>query len=233
MRILAQLGGRPASVAAKPVTQHIAMLQAASMTTGQIAEASGINVSTVRDHARGTLPTIHRTTAEKILAVQPHQQATIGFVPALASIRRLRALYAAGHTAHAIAATHPDLQIRSVDYIVRGARRFVSVANQAAIAHAYVQLADIQGASRRTQARAKAEGWVGPEYWDEDSFDDPHFIPATRDTPRYIRLAEDGLELEHLQGYTRQQAANRLGVSKDALQQAISRYRAAQTQAAA
>lgn len=202
-RLLARLAGRPATVPAQPVTQHIALLHASDMTTGQIAAASGVDASTVRDHARGAFPRIRRTTADKILAVQPHHQAAVGHVPSLASIRRCRALYAAGHAPAAIAAAHPKLQLRSVEYILRGVRRFVSVANHNAIAEVYKQLATMPGSSDRARARAAVEGWAGPAYWDEEDFDNPHFDPATagQQLGRNELAALRRAEVEHLASF--------------------------------
>lgn len=214
-RLLARLAGRPATVAAQPVTWHIALLHASDMTTGQIAAASGVDASTVRDHARGALARIRRTTAEKILAVQPHHQAAVGHVPSLASIRRCRALYAAGHAPAAIAAAHPKLQLRSVEYILQGVRRFVSVANHNAIAEVYKQLATMPGSSDRARARAAVEGWAGPAYWDEEDFDNPHFDPATagRELSRNELAAVRREEIEHLArfGFTPEVIHQRLG----------------------
>ncbi|MFG2328297.1 hypothetical protein ACGFMM_01590 [Streptomyces sp. NPDC048604] len=215
-RLLSRLNGQPASIPAEPVTRHIAKLHAAGMSTGQVAEASGVNASTVRDHARGAFPTIHRTTAEKILAVRPCHQASIGFVPALASTRRCQALYAAGHAPDTIAAAHPHLQVRSVEYIVRGSRQRVSVANHNAIAEAYMQLADIPGNSR-VRERASAEGWAGPEYWDDEDFGNPDFTPATSDALNVLQLgAHRRREIAHLaaSNVPEHEIAARLGMAR-------------------
>lgn len=200
-RLLARIEGRPATIPAEAVTRHIALLHAADMTTGQIAAASGVNPSTIKDHARGAFPRIRRTTAEKILAVRMDQPLTVGHVPALASTRRCRALYAAGHGPATIAAAHPALQMRSVEYIVQGARRVVSVSNHTAISAAYQVLAATPGTSDRARARATVEGWAGPGYWDDEDFDNPHFVPALEVTTRQAEivaenaawLIEDGL----------------------------------------
>lgn len=230
-RLLARMEGRPASTDSAPVTAHIAFLHDNDMTTGQIAAAAGVDPSTVRDHARAAFPKIRRTTANKILAVRPRQYVGYGFVSALGSLRRCRALYAAGHGPHAIAAAVPELQVRTVEYITDGTRQSVSVANHQAIAQSYRQLASTTGNAVRARNRAQAGNWPGPDYWDEGDFDNPDFVPAVIVPPRYIVLAENGLELER-HGHTREQAAERLGTNKINLQQAIGRYRKAQEAAA-
>jgi hypothetical protein len=230
-RLLARLEGRPASVPAAPVTEHITLLLASDMTTCQIAAAAGVSVSTITVHARGAFPRIHRATAEKILAVRPRQYVGVGYVPALGSTRRCRALYAIGHGPAAIAASVPELELRSVEYIVRGARKAVSVTNHFAVIQAYRALSGTAGTSAKALSRAERHDWAGPDYWDEDDFDNPDFTPATGPTPRYVVLSENGLELER-QGHTREQAAERLGVTRDGLQRALQIYRSAYKEAA-
>ncbi|MER6098402.1 hypothetical protein ABT154_21590 [Streptomyces sp. NPDC001728] len=216
-RLLARLQGRPATIPAESVTRYIALLHAADMTTGQIAAASGVNASTVRDHARAAFPTIRRTTAEKILAVRPRCQVNLGHVPALASTRRCRALYAAGHAPATIAAAHPNLQIRTVEYVVQGARRLVSVANHSAIAEAYQKLAATPGASHRVRERAAAEGWAGPDFWDDEDFDNPDFTPALSDDLNVLKLGSHRRhEIQHLASFNvpEHEIADRLGMAR-------------------
>lgn len=198
-RQLARLQGRPATIPAGPVTQHLRILYASDLTTGQIATASGADSSTIKDHARGRFPRIRRTTAVKLLAVQPDVKPTIGFVPALGSMRRCRALYAVGHAPADIAAAHPDLQLRSIEYIVHGARRHVAVFLHDAIGQAYRTLAATPGTSTRAAARAAREGWAGPDYWDDADFDDPTFTPAAAAEANRDELAAlRREEIEHL-----------------------------------
>jgi hypothetical protein len=190
--------------------------------------------------------TIHATTEQRILAVRvPDKDASAvttsrAYIPAIGTLRRLRALVAAGWYAAELARRlRRDKQY--LVYLTRGqggdkvARFFAEEVDRL-----YRELSFLKPEehgvkpyyAERARTQAAAEGWLGPGYWDDDEIDDPDFVPATGHTHRYIRLAEDGLELEAQQGYTRQLAADRLGVSKDALQQAISRYRD-QMQAAA
>lgn len=198
-RHLARLQGRPATIPAEPVTKHLALLLSSDMTTGQIAAASGVNPSTIKDHANGNFPTIRRTTAEKILAVRPGQQPSIGFVPALGSIRRCRALYAVGHNADDIAAAHPQLQLRTIDHVIRGDRRHVAAFVHQAIAEAYKALCQQSGNSARAKARASKEGWAGPDYWDHEDFDNPDFEPVTAIDFKRDQIAElRREEIEHL-----------------------------------
>ena len=213
-RLLARLEGRPASVPAAPVTRHIAVLHAADMTTGQIAAAAHVDASTVRDHAKGQFPNIRRTTAEKILAVRPEQDVALGQVPALASIRRCRALCAVGHSPATIADAHPTLQKRSVEYITTGARRLVSAKNHHAIREAYTQLSQVEGISDRMLARAAVEGWAGPGYWDDEDFDNPRFVPALQVSARQAEIIAENAAWLIADGLHPDIAAKWLGKSR-------------------
>ena len=224
-RILAHLAGRPPKIHPADVTAHLQTLIAAGMSLSAIARAADVSRDTVTEHARGTHPFIRRSRAARILAVRPEHADPNSFVPALGSQRRIQALYAAGYGAYVIA-RHAHVTARAIDYILSGARTTVTISTRNAIADAYRQLAAQPARNLRTQRRAAAEEWPGPGYWDDDDFDNPEFEPATEATPRYIELAENGLELEE-DGYSREQAADRLGVTKANLQAAIGRYRKA------
>lgn len=230
-RLLAHLAGQPPRIRPHNVTAHIQALTAADMSLSAIARAADVSRDTVTEHARGLHPWIRRTLAVRILAVRPEHADPNCRVPALGSRRRIQTLYAAGHGAYTISKHADGLTARAIDYILTGARANVTIATRNAIAAAYRALADQPASNLRTQQRAAAEGWPGPAYWDEDDFDNPQFEPATEVAPRYIELGENALELL-TQGYTREQAAHRLKVSKDNLQAAIGRYRKATEEAA-
>jgi DNA invertase Pin-like site-specific DNA recombinase len=229
-RILAHLSGRPPKLPAAHITAHLQQLIATGMSLSAIARAADVSRDTVTEHARGTHPFIRRSRAARILAVRPEHADPNSLVPALGSQRRIQALYAAGYGSYVIA-RHTDVTARALDYILSGARSTVTISTRNAIADAYRQLSARPARNLRTQRRAAAEGWPGPGYWDDDDFDNPDFEPATEATPRYVELAENGLELEE-HGYSREQAAARLGVTKVNLQAAIGRYRKAFGEAA-
>lgn len=176
-RLISALAGRPATVPAGPITAHLNDLLAANMTARQIAVISGVDVSTIRGHAVGKLPTIRRTTADKILAVRPTAKATSGWVASLGAVRRCHALYTLGHGAKAIAAAHPDLQLRTVEYLVHGRRRHITVALHNAVCEVYRSLSQIPGTSVPAKQRAAREGWHGPLAWDD--IDNPACEPET------------------------------------------------------
>jgi DNA-directed RNA polymerase specialized sigma24 family protein len=218
-RQLAALQGRPASIPTAPVTAHLLKLHSSGMSNGQIAAASNVNSSTIRDHARGAFPTIRRTTANKILAVKPKQYGDIGYLPALYSRRRCQALYAIGHGSHAIAAATSGLSVRTIEYVTYGTRRYVSVLNHRAIGEAYSTLSGIRGNATRAINRARREGWPDPTWWEDmGRIDDPDFDPAAaveREMNRDELAALRRQEIAHLASFNvpEHEIAARLGMS--------------------
>ena len=218
---------------------HIERLRAAGMTDAQILN-DALLVPHVLYRILRRDGGLHRTTEARILAVRPTARTSKGsgaHVAALGTVRRLRALAADGWPAAELgrrAGKHKQFivylqkmdeggQVRMwvADYVRRLQESLALLAADEAVP---------THIARRTRQRAAAKGWVGSGYWDDEDFDNPNFTPATDRTPRYIELAENGHELERIEGLTRKQAAARLGVTKSALQQAMCRYRAAQAE---
>lgn len=227
VRALARLNGTPASIPTDDVTRHIQHLYSKGWTAAQIASAAGVNTSTVYDHGQGKFPRIRRSTADRILAVQPGLP-SIGRTPAHGARRRIQALCAAGHSYASIAAT-AGLSDNGVRNILD--QRELHVSTDAAIRSTYQQLAGRAGTSNAARARAATAGWPDPTWWEDyGGIDDPDVDPATVievRTLRVLALAEDW-EWLAAQGYSRTRAAERLGVTKGALDTAIVRARRTQ-----
>ncbi|MFF3443591.1 hypothetical protein [Streptosporangium sp. NPDC002721] len=80
-----------------------------------------------------------------------------------------------------------------------------------------------KGAASRARTYAAARRWAPPLAWDDDSIDDPTAAPDWgAKTSRDLALLENSDELIR-QGYTLQQAAERLEVSRDYLSKARGR----------
>ncbi|MEV6547934.1 hypothetical protein AB0M57_04395 [Streptomyces sp. NPDC051597] len=212
--------GVPNRLPATTAAQHLALLRQ-TMSWDDIRRASGCSAAHLRRIAAGKEPRINRATQAKILAITPSPGGHL-YVPALGSRRRLQALQARGHAQDAIAAALNTGQC-IVSRILQG-QPTVRLHVAQRIAATYRQLADTDGGSTRSRGLATLRGWPGPEYWDEDDFDNPDFTPAIADAPRYMALAENARELEQ-QGYTRTLAAERLGVTCDVLQRALRLHR--------
>ncbi|MEK9524070.1 hypothetical protein MIU24_32555 [Streptomyces venezuelae] len=236
--------GRSGFVPAEQVIRHVWRLRYAGVTDAEIREMARLAPPHLYQIIRTQAPVRHSTAARIFAIPVPDASAAPtrngAFIPSLGTIRRLQALTAEGWPAREL---EKRLRVGTgyVAYLLRESGDTVRLFTAAAIRSLYGELEGLspeaqgvpRSAAQAARNRASKKGWPTAAYWDADDFDNPAFLPATGSTPRYIELAENGLELERVEGYTRQQAADRLGVSKDALQQAISRYRASQGQVAA
>ncbi|WP_049569131.1 hypothetical protein [Streptomyces sp. SBT349] len=222
--------------------QHVNRLRTAGMNDHDICTAAHIRSEQLRRIAwrEGR---IHTDTERRVLAVpEPAHAAPAASrarVPAHGTQRRLRALSAAGWPNTEIA-RRLECAPSYVGALMRS-RRGNSVAwSTATGVHAlYSEIAARRPqdhgvtatAAERARARASRAGWRDPQWWEDwGGIDDPNSSETEPDqTPRFLALAEDALWLER-QGYTRQQAAERLGVTRDNVQKSISRARDRQSE---
>jgi len=226
-RRLDRMAGRSRKVSAAPAREHVQKLVQRGLSMAQIGRASGVSVATVQ-RLIGGQANLSRGNAEKILRVPLTVRASAGMVPACGAARRVRALYVLGHFNWEIAEL-AGVSRDAVSYLAAGKWQTLSVECDDGIRAAYDRLSMRAGASARTRSWAARMGWVPPLAWDDDTIDDPAAVPDLGEkVPRFAELAENGHELEQRHGYTREQAAERLGVTKNALQKAMERYRAAQ-----
>lgn len=235
--------GRSSLVSAEPVIARIWTLRAAGMTDTEINAAAGISSGRLNYMIRTGSP-IRHFTAAKLLAIPvppPSSEPTRNGakVPALGTVRRLQTLTADGWPLKVL-----ERRIGAgtgyLSYVIRsGTNGTVRLFTAATIRRLYDDVHELRPedhgarfeAVTSARNRARKNGWPSSAYWDADDFDNPNFTPAVTEPPRYAVLAENGLELERL-GHTRQQAADRLGVTKDALQHAYSYHRNATAAAA-
>lgn len=232
-RLLAHMAGQPPKIDPSEVTAHINNLTAAGLSLSAIARAADVSYDTVTEHARGLQPFIRRSRAVRILAVRSEHADLNCRVPSLGSLRRIQALYAAGHGAYIIARHADGLTPRAIDYILRGVRATVTIATRNAITNAYRALASQDASNPRTKSRAQQEGWPGPGYWDEDEFENPDFTPVT--TIRFKRDDTAALRREEIihfawHGDTPDQIHARLGdeVSISTVRQIVQEWRSGQ-----
>lgn len=221
-------------VDATPVRAHLIELQASGLGRRRIAELAGLHRSTVsaimygRD-GRPPNPRIRPATAAKILTITPG----IGryLVPAAGTIRRIQALMTIGWPQSYLGQRLGVTNGRVHDLL---GRTKVLATTAQTIAGLYAELHNQNPADHGVKRHAitlvsnyaAAQGWPGPDYWEDvDRIDDASYV-VIEETPRYKELGENGLWLEG-QGLTREQAAERLKVTRDYLDQSIRRYRAA------
>lgn len=225
--------GRGLLVDPDRAAHHSLLLRAAGVPDHDILASARINKNTLHRILRKA-GQIHRDTERRVLAVPipatpgPGNGADID---GTGTRRRLQALTAAGwpgaslgrrlgkdrkYIFHLLA--QPDARVRG----------FVADRVRALYADLRDERPEDHGVpprwAKHARERAARHKWVTAAYWDDDTIDNPDVRPAVQSTPRYVALAEDGMELER-QGHTRQQAADRLGVTRDYLSICYRRWR--------
>lgn len=176
LRALERFAGRPRRVSALPVRRHIERLQQRGLTYAQIARASGLYASSIREIARGNRQHTNRKAAEAVFAVSAGCSVTDGNVSAVGVVRRLRALYAIG-IAQLVLVESTGLCRETIDDLVAGRWERINVRRVAAVRAAYDRLWMSPGTSVKARKRAQREGWAGPLHWDDASIDDPDGFP--------------------------------------------------------
>jgi hypothetical protein len=225
-------------VNADPVRQHLKNLQACGLGLRRIADAARTDrkrlqaILTGRPE-RGTGPQqqVRPELAEAILSVQPTIE-LLGPATPVASIgthRRLQALIFAGWPQHHLAVA---LDMTDGNFGALLDRPQVLARTALAVRGLYDKLwrqdprenGVGKQAYSRSRNHAAARGWAPVGAWDDDTIDDPAAEPDFGGKQsRAEALAEDALWLIERHGYTRQTAAERLGVTRHAVDQAISR----------
>lgn len=239
-RMAINAGRHQFMVDAEPVRQHVLAIQHAGLSYQRIAQLAGVSREIVGrllygSPSTGVPPTrrLPGRTAKALLAVRITQLPPHGWVPAIGTQRRLRALAAIGWSAAQLAdqfgagtTKHPLTQLMRA-----GADRRVTVATALRVREIYDELWNVDpvtagaipGLARLVRDRSASKGWAPPMAWDDDTIDDPAAEPDRGDeTARSLALFEDSEELL-AEGFTLAQAAERLGISKNTLQTARDR----------
>jgi hypothetical protein len=233
-------------VDAGPAREHLQALSAAGVGWKRAAELAGVSTGAVSKLLYGgpadRPPTrrIRPETAAAILAVRPAagQLAPSALTGSTGTRRRLQALVATGWSQARLAR---ELGLTGANFGAMMRRDQVTAGTARAVSELYDRLWNqlppeqdqrTRIAASRARRYAAARGWAPPLAWDDDVIDDPRGRPA-ESWKRAARrasadLAEDAGELIGLQGYSRQNAAARLGVSIGALDQAFRRMRSSE-----
>jgi DNA-binding CsgD family transcriptional regulator len=171
------MAGRPRSVPAGPVTEHVRRLLAQNLTVTQIAREAGLEPSTIRRLAVGQKRVL-RGTAQKVLGVPVGVRVSLGDVPAFGATRRVRALYALGHLNWQIAEV-AGVSRDTVCALAAASWPTIKVAADDGIRAAYNELSMRTGTSWKTRRLAERNGWAPPLAWDDDTIDAPCAVPMT------------------------------------------------------
>lgn len=170
-------------VDAEPVRQHIQRLRAAGMGQKRIAELACVSTNTIAKLLYGPTPTrrVRPWTAEKLLAITLSVDLlrAAALVDATGARRRLQALVAIGWPMMELA-RRMDMAPSTFSQFMRS--RTVRAINSRRVWELYESMWNQpppqdtprqRGVSSLACALARAEGWLPPLAWDDDTIDDP------------------------------------------------------------
>jgi lambda repressor-like predicted transcriptional regulator len=215
-------------VDAQPLKDHVAMLMASGMSFRAIALTAGWASRNALADAMSRKRVTPRTLA-RVLAVHPElDNRKDAYVDATGSARRLQALAINGWPTRNLAKQLGHKDPATIQHIANGKTPTIRLRTKDDIRRLFDELWDQPGPSKRTADIAKARGWLPALAWDDDLIDRPEHQPADV-RRRGMSGGGSGITLEDIeeareQGYeTAQQIGWRLGVSRDAVQQILSR----------
>jgi hypothetical protein len=235
-------------VDAQPVRVHLRELAAAGIGWKRAAALAGVStgaVSRILYGGPGERPPSQRVrpqTAAAILAVRASacQLAPGALTGSTGARRRLQALVATGWSQARLAR---ELGLTEANFGAVMRRDQVTAGTARAVGELYDRLWNqpppehdqrTRIAASRARRYAAGRGWAPPLAWDDDLIDDPSAAPADGwQRParrRSADLAEEAEELFRREGYTRENAAARLGVSVSGLDMALRRAQRAREQ---
>jgi hypothetical protein len=182
------------------IREHLTWLLTQGMTRHAITADTGVSDRTLYSILNNASPYVRGGTAAVLLATRPRAVAETGLVPALGTIRRLKALVAYGYTTQDIA-DRTGLAARGVRYLI-GCRqpRMVEIATRNAVADLFERLSATPGPSENARRTGRARRWAPPAAWTD--IDNPAarpYTPTGDDTvvdPEQIRRALAGTRMQ-------------------------------------
>lgn len=223
--------GIPGHIEGPRVAAHLRILLDSGKTRLRIAAESGVADRTIRYILQGQRE-VQLANARALLAVQPLPRKPR--IDSTGTRRRIQALATLGwpitHTAD-----QSGISRRYAFDILSGLIPLVDRSVAERVATLYRQKATHAGPSAAARNNAVRKGWHGPLAWGAD-IDDPNAQPDAGDSdttlPRIAQVAEDARWLIDA-GLTRDQAADRLGVSRFYIDRALREHPADDEQQAA
>lgn len=222
-------------VDAQPVRDHIAALRDAGMGWKRVAFLAGVSNGAMTKliyGMNGKAPSrrVRRETADAILGIQPAPAPGVR-VDSTGTKRRLQALVAIGWSIEKLAAAS-GIDRQRLDGAMRG--RQVLLDTKTRVIALYDELWDQRPpegdhrariAAERSRNRARANGWLPPAAWDDDTIDDPSSGPpvAPIGERRDRRVHVDDVEFLLRSGESRDSIAARIGVDPSSLMRVLYR----------
>lgn len=213
-----------------PVVAHVQRLRAEGMGLRAIAEAAGVNRSTLDVILRGKhgypATRMLRRNADAILAVR-YRPLPGALVDPTGTRRRLQALSALGWPCHAIA-ERIGWQSSNLHAALVG-KHGVTAATAEVVRRIYDDMSMTPGPSSRSRAHAARAGYAPPLAWDDEPgsphhIDEPDATPALDADPADgCRVCHDVAELLEVDG-SEPLAASRLGMSLASLEIHLRRH---------
>lgn len=139
------------------------------------AERHGTRVAYDTYHCRCPDARAQSTRARKARAAR-QLAGGHGLVPAVGTVRRLRALARAGWTLQLLG-DELGCTWQRIRHLRDARTDHVNITTHIAVAGLYARLADRCGPSNRARQHAERQGWLGPLWWDADTIDDPTHNP--------------------------------------------------------
>ena len=162
------------NVPTAPVRAHVDTLLASGMTTGDVALAAGLSISTIRRLYRQ--PVVLGVTAQLLMKVTVRPaRLRAGLIPAVGTVRRLRALAALGWSFPQLA---PQLRVSSqrlAQLAQRAEGGAVAAETHERVSALFEELSATPGSSTKARRHAARLGWFPPHVWDD--IDDPDAEP--------------------------------------------------------
>jgi hypothetical protein len=225
---LQRLRGVQHLVDADPLREHVAALMDAGMSFKAIALTAGWSSRNALADAMTRKRVMPRTLARVLAVRADSDNRRDAYVDATGSARRLQALAINGWPSRNLAARLGHKDPITIQHVANGKTPTIRLRTKDAIRALFDELWDQPGPSKRTANIAKAKGWLPALAWDDDLIDRPeHEAEDVR--RRGVSGGGSGITLEDIeearqQGYgTAEQIGWRLGLSRDAVQQILSR----------
>lgn len=214
--------GRSLTVDAAPVAAHLRMLLDTGEDLLSISRRIDYTYGPLKKVADGVQKKLQRVHADQILALRPVGPAGL-YVSPVGSMRRIRALYAIGHSQRDVV-EEAGVSKAVLSALTGGHRTCIARQTAEAITAAYRRLCMVPGTSPRTAAFATRKEWAPPLAWTD--IDDPDEVPAGWKRSGKIRaedLAEDIEFIIRTTGVSLDLVAERLGEKRNKLEKARER----------